>query len=37
MTDREEDEPEGSDYTEVWRGPDGEEIESGPESNEEAD
>ena len=37
MTDREEDEPEGSDYAEAWRGPDGEEVEPRLESNEETD
>ena len=37
MTNREEDKPEGADYAEAWRGPDGEEIEPGPESNEETD
>ena len=37
VTNREEDEPERADYAEVWRGPDGEEIERRPESDEEAD
>ena len=37
MQKTEEDELEGADYAEAWRGPDAEEIEPGPESDEEAD
>ena len=37
MTNREEDEPERADYAEVWRGPDGKEIERRTESDKEAD